>query len=72
MSKDPSVAVIGAGLGGLCAGIKLKQAGFDDFVILEKAARVGGTSRLTSTAISELTNPLSVSIRSVVIEIPPG
>ena len=45
MSKTPSVAVIGAGLGGLCAGIKLKQAGFDDFVILEKAARVGGTWR---------------------------
>lgn len=39
------IAIIGAGLGGLCAAIKLKQAGFDDFVILEKADRVGGTWR---------------------------
>jgi len=45
MTKKPSVAVIGAGLGGLCAGIKLKEAGFDDVVILEKAAKVGGTWR---------------------------
>jgi cation diffusion facilitator CzcD-associated flavoprotein CzcO len=43
MGRKPSVAVIGAGLGGLCAGIKLKEAGFDDLVILEKATRVGGT-----------------------------
>ena len=45
MSTKPSVAVIGAGLGGLCAGIKLKEAGFNDLVILEKAAKVGGTWR---------------------------
>ena len=45
MTKKPSVAVIGAGLGGLCAGIKLKEAGFDDVVILEKAGKVGGTWR---------------------------
>lgn len=45
MSKKPSVAVIGAGLGGLAAGIKLKEAGFEDVVILEKAAKVGGTWR---------------------------
>ena len=45
MTGKPSVAVIGAGLGGLCAGIKLKEAGIDDLVILEKAAKVGGTWR---------------------------
>lgn len=45
MTKKPSIAVIGAGLGGLCAGIKLKEAGFDDVVILEKASKVGGTWR---------------------------
>jgi cation diffusion facilitator CzcD-associated flavoprotein CzcO len=45
MTKPPSVAVLGAGLGGLCAGIKLKQAGFEDLVILEKADKVGGTWR---------------------------
>lgn len=45
MGTKPSVAIIGAGLGGLCAGIKLKEAGLDDFVILEKGDRVGGTWR---------------------------
>jgi len=45
MTGTPSVAVIGAGLGGLAAGIKLKEAGFEDLVILEKAAKVGGTWR---------------------------
>jgi cation diffusion facilitator CzcD-associated flavoprotein CzcO len=39
------VAVLGAGMSGICMGIKLKQAGIDDFVILEKANAVGGTWR---------------------------
>ena len=38
-----TVLIIGAGPGGLCAGIKLAQAGITDFVILEKASGVGGT-----------------------------
>ncbi|MFE3321026.1 flavin-containing monooxygenase [Nocardia sp. NPDC059195] len=37
--------VIGAGLAGLAAAYKLEQAGFTDFVVLEKADRVGGTWR---------------------------
>jgi cation diffusion facilitator CzcD-associated flavoprotein CzcO len=37
------ITIAGAGPGGICAGIKLKQAGFEDFVILERSARVGGT-----------------------------
>lgn len=37
------VAVIGAGPGGICTGIRLLQSGVDDFVILEKADGVGGT-----------------------------
>ena len=37
------IAVIGAGPGGLCTGIQLKRAGFDNFVILEKSGGVGGT-----------------------------
>ncbi|MGI9344867.1 MAG: flavin-containing monooxygenase, partial [Gammaproteobacteria bacterium] len=40
-----SVVVVGAGLSGICIGIKLKQAGIHDFVILEKAQEVGGTWR---------------------------
>ena len=37
------VIIIGAGPGGLCTAIKLREAGIEDFVILEKAAGVGGT-----------------------------
>jgi cation diffusion facilitator CzcD-associated flavoprotein CzcO len=37
------IGIIGAGPGGICAGVRLKQAGFEDFVILEQAPRVGGT-----------------------------
>ena len=36
------VAIVGAGFGGLCMAIKLREAGNEDFVILEKAAEVGG------------------------------
>ncbi|RMI31387.1 flavin-containing monooxygenase [Nocardia stercoris] len=37
------VAIIGAGFGGLGAAIRLRQAGIDDFVVLERATDVGGT-----------------------------
>lgn len=39
------IAIIGAGFGGLCMAIRLKQAGIDAFTILEKADGVGGTWR---------------------------
>ncbi|TDD58772.1 NAD(P)/FAD-dependent oxidoreductase [Kribbella antibiotica] len=39
------VVIIGSGFAGLCMGIKLKQSGCEDFVILEKADRLGGTWR---------------------------
>ena len=39
------VAIIGAGFGGLGAGIRLREAGRTDFVILERAGSVGGTWR---------------------------
>jgi cation diffusion facilitator CzcD-associated flavoprotein CzcO len=45
MCAAPSAVVIGAGLGGLCVGAHLKKANLQDFVILEKAAKVGGTWR---------------------------
>ncbi|CUI04317.1 NAD(P)/FAD-dependent oxidoreductase [Massilia sp. P8910] len=35
--------IIGSGFGGLCAAVRLKQAGIDNFVILEKDAQFGGT-----------------------------
>ena len=37
--------MIGAGFSGILAGIRLRQSGFDRFVILEKSAGVGGTWR---------------------------
>jgi cation diffusion facilitator CzcD-associated flavoprotein CzcO len=37
--------VVGAGFSGLCAGIELLRAGIEDFAILEKGDRVGGTWR---------------------------
>jgi cation diffusion facilitator CzcD-associated flavoprotein CzcO len=39
------VVVVGSGFAGLCMGIKLRQAGCEDFVILEKADELGGTWR---------------------------
>jgi len=39
------VAIIGAGFGGVGAGIRLRQAGLTDFIILERAGAVGGTWR---------------------------
>ena len=39
------VAIVGSGFAGLCMGIKLRQAGCEDFVILEKADDLGGTWR---------------------------
>jgi cation diffusion facilitator CzcD-associated flavoprotein CzcO len=35
--------IIGAGAGGLCAGIKLLEKGQDDFLIFDREPRVGGT-----------------------------
>lgn len=37
------VAIIGAGMSGICMAIKLREAGITNFVILEKTAGVGGT-----------------------------
>ena len=39
------VVVIGAGMSGLLAGIKLTEAGYEDVTLYEKADRIGGTWR---------------------------
>jgi cation diffusion facilitator CzcD-associated flavoprotein CzcO len=39
------VLVVGAGFAGIGAAIKLEEAGYDDFAVLEKADRLGGTWR---------------------------
>lgn len=38
-------AIIGAGMAGILATIKLREAGYEDIVVYEKADRVGGTWR---------------------------
>lgn len=42
---DHEVIIFGAGVAGLCTGIKLREAGITNFTILEKADAVGGTWR---------------------------
>jgi cation diffusion facilitator CzcD-associated flavoprotein CzcO len=42
---DLRFVVIGAGMSGILSAIKLQNAGFDDFVVYEKADRLGGTWR---------------------------
>lgn len=37
------VLVIGAGPGGICTAIQLRQAGIDDVLVLERSAGIGGT-----------------------------
>jgi cation diffusion facilitator CzcD-associated flavoprotein CzcO len=47
MTHKPSlkVAIIGAGMSGICMAVKLQDAGIDSFTIFEKADDVGGTWR---------------------------
>src|SRR5437867_12105719 len=39
----PRVVVVGAGFGGIAAGVKLKRAGIDTFSIYESSLGIGGT-----------------------------
>ena len=41
----PRIIIIGAGMAGILAGIKLKSAGIKDFTLYEKASQIGGTWR---------------------------
>jgi cation diffusion facilitator CzcD-associated flavoprotein CzcO len=45
LPEQVTVAVVGAGFGGIGVGIRLREAGLTDFVILERASTVGGTWR---------------------------
>ena len=44
-SQRPRIAIVGAGMAGILAAIKLTEAGLDNYTIYEKADRVGGTWR---------------------------
>lgn len=37
--------IVGSGFSGICLAIRLKQSGFNDFILLEKAHEIGGTWR---------------------------
>ncbi|WP_445398302.1 flavin-containing monooxygenase [Streptomyces sp. LE64] len=39
------IAIVGAGVSGICLAVKLKQAGIDDFVVYDRAEAVGGVWR---------------------------
>ncbi|MCV7330952.1 flavin-containing monooxygenase [Mycobacterium cookii] len=43
--RSVRVAIIGAGMSGICMAVKLQDAGIDSFTIFEKADDVGGTWR---------------------------
>jgi cation diffusion facilitator CzcD-associated flavoprotein CzcO len=45
MKRDPAVAVVGAGMSGLCVAIALLRSGITDVTVYEKADEVGGTWR---------------------------
>lgn len=42
-SAQHRIVIIGAGSAGLCTGVQLNEAGFDDYVILEQGDGIGGT-----------------------------
>ena len=45
MARSVSVAIVGAGFGGVAAAVRLKQQGQHDIVILERGDRLGGVWR---------------------------
>ncbi|MEV5494132.1 NAD(P)/FAD-dependent oxidoreductase [Nonomuraea fuscirosea] len=42
---ESGLVIVGSGFAGICMAVKLKEAGYHDFVILEKAGELGGTWR---------------------------
>jgi hypothetical protein len=72
------VLIVGGGIGGLSAGWKLHKAGFDDFLLAEMEAEVGGNSRgLDSPAgpcplgahYLPLPGPQAVAVRELLAEL---
>ena len=43
IKRNPKVVVVGAGMSGMLAAIKMHEAGISDVTIYEKADKVGGT-----------------------------
>ena len=51
VKKNPKIIIVGAGLSGLTAAVKLIENGFDDIMILEAENRIGG--RIHSVEFNE-------------------
>ncbi|MFL6062786.1 MAG: flavin-containing monooxygenase [Marmoricola sp.] len=45
VDRSPRVAIVGAGMSGICMAVVLLRAGIHDVVVLEKSDRLGGTWR---------------------------
>lgn len=45
MTISTPILIVGTGFAGICAGIKLKKAGHNDFIIIERSFDVGGVWR---------------------------
>jgi cation diffusion facilitator CzcD-associated flavoprotein CzcO len=45
MARKVSVAIVGAGFGGIATAVRLKEQGQDDIVVLERGDRIGGVWR---------------------------
>lgn len=45
VTKQPRVAIVGAGMSGICMAIKLQNRGIKSFVIFEEGTEIGGTWR---------------------------
>src|SRR5919201_5547561 len=45
MNEHVDIAIVGSGFAGIGAAVRLQQAGFADYVVLERASDVGGTWR---------------------------
>lgn len=43
--RQPSIAIIGAGMSGIAAVVKLQKAGYTNVTVYEKTEKVGGTWR---------------------------
>ena len=42
-TRPRRIGIVGAGAGGIASAVRLREAGYEDIVVLEKAAGVGGT-----------------------------
>src|SRR3954469_7809074 len=48
LPAEVDVVIVGAGFAGLGMAIRLKEAGVEDYVVLERGAKVGGTWHFNS------------------------